>query len=740
MSLRTDLIKLAYETPEHRGEILSLLKEAYGAVGPDGDWYEDDRYDDYDPSDDIPVEDCPDDELDSSEKSISKKADVFIKKMANEFKRQGWRIVYASADDYEVDDYRWLIYSSIEMRLKAGQTLQVGRKKITADRPLEAELSIHLYGYEGSQESGYTETQIDVDDFRQDPFVYTCPDNDLEEFDLDDLDGNGKVRRIKQKLYRIRDIEKFCEDFTKDFMLNSTRSKFKKKADMDLRDELIRLAYNKPELRSKILPLLKEAKAFSSQGQLDEYLKEHPNADPKNHTVEEGKSDAPGVEDKGLLGNLWAIVKELFSKLTGSKKELSAAEKEEREFKKSMLKKVGWDNVDPDDVEFVVFEGDFGAKNPANNNNFEPLEISKDERDKILGLQDNKKDLKAKVDKYQKDHDKAKKDAEEAEEEEETETKSKSKSTKPREWGDLPIGDRGHAKKKREQMTKAELVKAYQEAIKKSDMSPEDKKKAIEQSKKPNFDPEAALGAMGDDDEDDGGKTAMLLRDKLIRLAYDKPEFRSHLLPLLTKKAWGRRQEPDIAYVEQVSNAAGGTLSEPIRNLRIWTWYDDRQDRWKLAWVSNKQARRVKGYKKYNSEAERNKAYKTLIMNVKKRLDKKKEERAERAAERAAFQHTLKVGDILSGSWGYNQTNVTFAQVTKLVGSKMVEVRKITHKVVGDRGQELLVMPVKNSWANDSKVYKRRVGQGNSVKLNDIVWLGVWDGKPERKTHPMYGH
>jgi len=226
----------------------------------------------------------------------------------------------------------------------------------------------------------------------------------------------------------------------------------------------------------------------------------------------------------------------------------------------------------------------------------------------------------------------------------------------------------------------------------------------------------------------------MSLRDQIIRLAYEKPELRAKLRPLL-KEAWGYNKEVDISSVQRWTDQAGGKLTEPLKNLRIWAWGEEDRGVYYLAWASNKRARRVKGFKSYRSEAERNKAYKTLILNVKKRLDEKKRERD----ERAAFQHSLKVGDILSGSWGYDQTNVTFAQVTKLVGSKMVEVRRINSKVVGDKGQELLVVPAKDSWW-DNKVYKKKVDQRNGVSLNSSIYLSPWDGKPERKTHPMYGH
>jgi hypothetical protein len=54
--------------------------------------------------------------------------------------------------------------------------------------------------------------------------------------------------------------------------------------------------------------------------------------------------------------------------------------------------------------------------------------------------------------------------------------------------------------------------------------------------------------------------------------------------------------------------------------------------------------------------------------------------RQEREAAKTAARakpHGLKVGDVLRSSWGYDQTNVDFYQVTALIGSQTVEYRPI---------------------------------------------------------------
>ena len=50
--------------------------------------------------------------------------------------------------------------------------------------------------------------------------------------------------------------------------------------------------------------------------------------------------------------------------------------------------------------------------------------------------------------------------------------------------------------------------------------------------------------------------------------------------------------------------------------------------------------------------------------------------KSEKAAKRAAG-HGLQVGDVLRASWGYDQTNIDYYQITARIGAQMVEYRPI---------------------------------------------------------------
>lgn len=77
---------------------------------------------------------------------------------------------------------------------------------------------------------------------------------------------------------------------------------------MSLRSDTIRLAYERPALRAALLPII--AKEFPTPEALKDYLADHPNADPKNHTVAkpgggkgEGEDEEPEKKEKPEKGD-----------------------------------------------------------------------------------------------------------------------------------------------------------------------------------------------------------------------------------------------------------------------------------------------------------------------------------------------------------------------------------------------------------------------------------------------------
>ena len=102
-----------------------------------------------------------------------------------------------------------------------------------------------------------------------------------------------------------------------------------------------------------------------------------------------------------------------------------------------------------------------------------------------------------------------------------------------------------------------------------------------------------------------------------------------------------------------------------------------------------------------------------------------------------------KVGDILYTSWGYEQTNIDFYQVTD-VHDGSVTIRKIASRVVsGGRGTDEVVA-VPDDFVGPPM--KKRVQKGYrtgeyEVKISEgrgHAWQ--WDGKPKHQTAAGYGH
>lgn len=104
------------------------------------------------------------------------------------------------------------------------------------------------------------------------------------------------------------------------------------------------------------------------------------------------------------------------------------------------------------------------------------------------------------------------------------------------------------------------------------------------------------------------------------------------------------------------------------------------------------------------------------------------EHKEERKAKRNA-PHSLKVGDILVSSWGYDQTNVDFYEVTRLVGTRNVEIRKIAQDngdgVCGDRGT---CRPVPGDYI--SAPMTKRPSAENYVKIASYASAWPWEGRP----------
>lgn len=106
--------------------------------------------------------------------------------------------------------------------------------------------------------------------------------------------------------------------------------------------------------------------------------------------------------------------------------------------------------------------------------------------------------------------------------------------------------------------------------------------------------------------------------------------------------------------------------------------------------------------------------------------------KAEQRAARKAKGRGLVVGDVVTASWGYEQTNTQFYAITKLIGSTMVELREVATQAAdghgfegyGDRGY---CKPVPDRFIGP---VLRKVAKDGCVSIDSVRHARKWDGRP----------
>lgn len=119
------------------------------------------------------------------------------------------------------------------------------------------------------------------------------------------------------------------------------------------------------------------------------------------------------------------------------------------------------------------------------------------------------------------------------------------------------------------------------------------------------------------------------------------------------------------------------------------------------------------------------------IESVQKTEERKAQEREERKKP-----HTLKVGDILVNSWGYDQTNVDFYKVKRLIGKTMVE-------LIGIRSAHIKGTEYPHGMACEvtalpdeeyGEPFRKKASHRNHVTINSFSSAWPWDGKPQYRS------
>lgn len=105
-------------------------------------------------------------------------------------------------------------------------------------------------------------------------------------------------------------------------------------------------------------------------------------------------------------------------------------------------------------------------------------------------------------------------------------------------------------------------------------------------------------------------------------------------------------------------------------------------------------------------------------------------------AERTEFRTNMAPGTVLSASWGYDQTNIDYYQVIRVVeGGRTVVIRPIASRThVGDKDPWMTgsCWPLAGEFTGSESTH--RVQPGEHVKVSSCATASPWDGKLDRWT------
>ena len=100
-------------------------------------------------------------------------------------------------------------------------------------------------------------------------------------------------------------------------------------------------------------------------------------------------------------------------------------------------------------------------------------------------------------------------------------------------------------------------------------------------------------------------------------------------------------------------------------------------------------------------------------------------------------KYGIKAGDILTDSWGYEQTNVEFYLVTKVISACKIEIVEVGHTLT-ETNSSMSGYVIPDTERRISEPLQKIVSQSGyekkdgswHVKINESVSLTAWDGRP----------
>ena len=129
---------------------------------------------------------------------------------------------------------------------------------------------------------------------------------------------------------------------------------------------------------------------------------------------------------------------------------------------------------------------------------------------------------------------------------------------------------------------------------------------------------------------------------------------------------------------------------------------------------------------RYPSEEKRNAAAANFLAAADARKARKDAEKAA-VKEELAKPTSLAVGDILRALWGYDQTNIDFYQVTKICGTRMIEIREIAQHSIATKSMEGRCVPIKGEFIGEPM--RKKVNSFGNVQIGPRVFASKMEPK-----------
>ena len=134
-------------------------------------------------------------------------------------------------------------------------------------------------------------------------------------------------------------------------------------------------------------------------------------------------------------------------------------------------------------------------------------------------------------------------------------------------------------------------------------------------------------------------------------------------------------------------------------------------------------------YYSFLKQEDMDKRINDLFKSVENWEQRKKEHRKEKKIAKAQAREQLKIGDIFHSSWGYEQTNCDYYQITRIEGNFMY-LRSIGRKMTGTEGGNGMsgyMLPVKDAFLADEPEFKKVISF--YPRLESYESVSLWDGR-----------